>query len=82
MANLEELGAVAASENDQLARIIAALPDATVYRVPFMARDVYDLDGLAEVADHLAEPRRWQACPPPRGGLLKASSWPLRPSRS
>lgn len=53
LANLEELGAVAASETDQLARIVAALPDATLYRVPFMARDVYDLDGLAEVADHL-----------------------------
>jgi hypothetical protein len=44
---------VAATESDQLARITTALPDATLYRVPFMARDVYDLDGLAEVADHL-----------------------------
>jgi hypothetical protein len=53
LANLEELGTVAATESDQLARITTALPDATLYRVPFMARDVYDLDGLAEVADHL-----------------------------
>ncbi len=53
LANLEDLGTVAATESDQLARIIAALPDANLYRVPFMARDVYDLDGLAAVADHL-----------------------------
>ena len=45
---------MAATENDQLVRITAALPDATLHRVPFMARDVYDLAGLAEVADHLA----------------------------
>jgi hypothetical protein len=54
VANLEELRMVAESENDQLARIVAALPEATLYRVPFLASDVYDLDGLAEVADHLA----------------------------
>jgi anion-transporting ArsA/GET3 family ATPase len=54
LANLEELGAVAASENDQLARIVAALPGAKLHRVPFLARDVCDLEGLAEVADHLS----------------------------
>ena len=31
-----------------------ALPKATVLRVPFLARDVADLGGLAEVADYLA----------------------------
>jgi anion-transporting ArsA/GET3 family ATPase len=54
LANLEQLRMVAATESDQLQRIAAALPDATLYRVPFMARDVYDLGALTKVADHLA----------------------------
>jgi hypothetical protein len=45
---------VAATESEQLDRIVGALPAATLFRIPFLARDVYDLDGLAEVADHLA----------------------------
>jgi hypothetical protein len=53
LTNLEDLGTLAAAESEQLARITSALPDATLYRVPFMARDVYDLDGLGAVADHL-----------------------------
>lgn len=54
LANLEELRMVAATESEQLDRIVGALPAATLFRIPFLARDVYDLDGLAEVADHLA----------------------------
>jgi anion-transporting ArsA/GET3 family ATPase len=51
--NLGQLGMMVAKEDEQLARVSSALPDATLVRVPFLARDVSDLGALAEVADHL-----------------------------
>ncbi len=51
--NLEQLSAVASMQDSQLARVAAALPKATVLRVPFLTRDVADLESLAEVADYL-----------------------------
>jgi anion-transporting ArsA/GET3 family ATPase len=51
--NLEQFGAVAAKEEEQVARVAQALPRALVRRVPFLDRDVADLDSLGEVAEHL-----------------------------
>jgi hypothetical protein len=45
---------VVAKEDEQLARVSSALPEATLVRVPFLARDVSDLSALGEVADYLA----------------------------
>jgi hypothetical protein len=42
-----------AKEDEQLARVSQSLPDARVIRVPFLARDVSDLEALAEVASYL-----------------------------
>ena len=52
--NLGQLGMVAAKEDEQLARVSSALPEARLVRVPFLARDVSDLSALGEVADYLA----------------------------
>lgn len=54
VANLEQLRMVASMEDTELARVGSALPTATVLRVPFLGRDVADLESLGEVADHLA----------------------------
>ncbi len=51
--NLGQLGMLVAKEDEQLARVSEALPDATVIRVPFLARDVSDLEALAEVSSYL-----------------------------
>jgi anion-transporting ArsA/GET3 family ATPase len=51
--NLAQLRTVAATEEDQVARLGRALPEATLRRVPFLAYDVCDVAGLAEVADYL-----------------------------
>jgi len=53
--NLQQLGEVAASEDEQVARLSAALPGAQLARVPLLAREVSDVDALAEVASHLGE---------------------------
>jgi len=54
LTNLEQLEMLAAQEDEQLARVSSALPWAKVVRVPFLARDVSDLEALAEVAGYLA----------------------------
>ncbi|MGH9105471.1 MAG: ArsA family ATPase [Acidimicrobiales bacterium] len=51
--NLAQLRLVGAKEDEQLARVAAALPGAALWRVPFLAREVSDLQALGEVADHL-----------------------------
>jgi anion-transporting ArsA/GET3 family ATPase len=51
--NLEELRTAGAEEDEQLARVTAALPHASVRRVPFLAREVCDLGALGEVAPYL-----------------------------
>jgi anion-transporting ArsA/GET3 family ATPase len=53
--NLEQLSMVGTKEEEQLARICGALPGAELRRVPFLTRDVSDLDALAEVADYLEQ---------------------------
>jgi anion-transporting ArsA/GET3 family ATPase len=51
--NLGQLGMLVAKEDEQLARVSSALPEATLVRVPFLARDVSDLGALGEVAGYL-----------------------------
>lgn len=51
--NLEQLELVSAKEEEQLGRVSAALPKATLYRVPFLAREVAELEALEEVAGYL-----------------------------
>jgi anion-transporting ArsA/GET3 family ATPase len=51
--NLGQLGTQVTREEEQLARVASALPEATLVRVPFLARDVSDLGALGEVADYL-----------------------------
>ena len=51
--NLGQLGLLVAKEDEQLARVSSALPEATLVRVPFLARDVSDLGALGEVAGYL-----------------------------
>jgi len=48
--NLEQLRMLGDREDDQVARVRAALPDARVLRVPFLAREVADIPALVEVA--------------------------------
>lgn len=55
VANLQQLELVSAKEDEQLARVSAALPKATLYRVPFLAREVAELEALEEVAGFLGE---------------------------
>ncbi len=47
--NMAQLYKVASSEERHVAELSARLPGAPVVRVPFLADDVHDLDGLAEV---------------------------------
>ena len=51
--NLEQLALVASKEEEQLDRVTGALPKASLYPVPFLAREVADLEALAEVARYL-----------------------------
>ena len=51
--NLEQLQMVGAKEDEQLARVASALPKATLWRVPFLSREVCDLPALTEVATFL-----------------------------
>ncbi len=55
VANLDELAQVAASEDEQVARVAGALPDVRFARVPLLAREVCDIASLAEVASYLGE---------------------------
>jgi anion-transporting ArsA/GET3 family ATPase len=55
VANLEQLALVGAKEEEQLARVSTALPKAHVLRVPFLEREVTDLEALGEVAQYLGE---------------------------
>ena len=54
-ANLDQLEAVAASEEAHLADLAEQLAPAPVLRVPELASDVHDLDGLIEVGGYLFE---------------------------
>ena len=51
--NLAEFRLVASREEQHLAGLATAVAPAPVVRVPFLATDVHDLAGLAEVARHL-----------------------------
>jgi anion-transporting ArsA/GET3 family ATPase len=51
--NLADFQRVAAHEEANFAALAALLAPAPVCRVPFLAQDVHDLDGLHVVADHL-----------------------------
>jgi anion-transporting ArsA/GET3 family ATPase len=52
-ANLADFRAVAEREEDTLAALAQRVAPAPVVRVPLLADDVHDLDGLATVAAHL-----------------------------
>jgi anion-transporting ArsA/GET3 family ATPase len=51
--NLAQLRLIGASEEHQLAPLLAAVGDAPVVRVPFLSTDVHDLTSLTEVGHHL-----------------------------
>jgi anion-transporting ArsA/GET3 family ATPase len=51
--NLAEFQLVAAREEEHLALLLPAVPEAAVVRVPFLRDDVHDLEGLAAVGRHL-----------------------------
>lgn len=51
--NLEQLSVLALKEEEQVARLKDAFGKATLHRVPFLARDVADLEALGEVAGYL-----------------------------
>lgn len=55
-ANLAEFRAVAEREASNYSALAQRVEPAPVARVPFLAEDVHDLDGLAQVADHLFRP--------------------------
>ena len=52
-ANLADFQLVAAREDEHLASLASEVEPAPVVRVPFLERDVHDMDGLAELATHL-----------------------------
>jgi hypothetical protein len=51
--NLTELNDIARREEHHLSELSARVSPAPVVRVPFLPGDVHDLEGLAEVGDHL-----------------------------
>jgi anion-transporting ArsA/GET3 family ATPase len=53
VANRDELRAMSAREEGHYAALAAEVAPAPVARVPFLADDVHDLEGLAVIADHL-----------------------------
>jgi anion-transporting ArsA/GET3 family ATPase len=53
VANRNELRAMADREEGHFAALAAQVAPAPVARVPFLAADVHDLEGLAVIADHL-----------------------------
>ena len=65
-ANLADFRLVASREEEHLAGLAERVAPAPVVRVPFLRSDVHDLDGLAEVGEHLfglgsRRPRRRRA---------------------
>jgi len=52
-ANLADFQSIALRERDHLAGLAEAVAPAPVVWVPFLRRDVHDLDGMAEIAGHL-----------------------------
>jgi anion-transporting ArsA/GET3 family ATPase len=56
--NWEQFRIVAEREENCFAALAAQLAPAPVARVPFLAADVHDLDGVQTVADHLFGPAR------------------------
>src|SRR5262249_37897125 len=61
VANRDQFRTIGEREERHLAALAAQVAPAPVARVPFLAVDVHDLDGLAEVADHIFEPERPRA---------------------
>jgi len=58
-ANLRDLDRMAELDESHFAGLAAQVAPAVLVRVPYLASDVHDLDGLALIADHLAgAPRR------------------------
>jgi anion-transporting ArsA/GET3 family ATPase len=55
VANLQDLRLIGEREDEQLTRVVTALPGATLWRVPFLSRDVHDLEGLSEVVAFLSD---------------------------
>jgi hypothetical protein len=53
VANLSDLDRVASGEEEHVAVLAERLPGAPVVRVPFLADDVHDLDGLREIGNWL-----------------------------
>jgi anion-transporting ArsA/GET3 family ATPase len=51
--NLADFQLVASREEEHLAGLAEAVAPAPVVRVPFLATDVHDIDGLTELAGHL-----------------------------
>jgi len=51
--NLADFQLVASREEEHLAGLAAAVAPAPVVRVPFLATDVHDIDGLTELAAHV-----------------------------
>lgn len=52
--NLAQLSLLGAKEEEQVARVSEAFPEANLHRVPFLAREVADLEALYEVAGYLS----------------------------
>jgi anion-transporting ArsA/GET3 family ATPase len=55
-ANLADLDAVGRDEEEQVRTLAQRAPDALIVRVPFLADEVHDLDGLRIVGEHLLGP--------------------------
>lgn len=53
LANAADLDRVATSEDVHIASLVEHTPGAALVRVPFLAEEVHDLDGLVTVARHL-----------------------------
>lgn len=53
VANFEDLARVADEEERYVSRLLERVPEASVAKVPFLADDIHDLEGLAEVGRHL-----------------------------
>ena len=51
--NLADLRGIGEREESHFATLMAAVAPAPVARVPFLAEEVHDLEGLAEVGEHL-----------------------------
>jgi anion-transporting ArsA/GET3 family ATPase len=54
--NLADFQLVSSREEDHLGTLLAAAPEASVVRVPFLRSDVHDLDGLAEIGTYMLRP--------------------------